>query len=67
LYKAHGQIDDPNLGEKSINWDQKNLLLRGANLKNTKYVYGIVVYTGLDTKIMRNGAGCTFKSSSIEA
>lgn len=66
LYKAHGQIDDTSLSSKSMFWDQKNLLLRGANLINTEYIYGLVVYTGLDTKIMRNGAGYSHKTSQIE-
>jgi magnesium-transporting ATPase (P-type) len=29
--------------------------LKGSNLKNTDYVLGVVVYTGYDTKIMKNG------------
>ena len=32
----------------------KNLLLRGCTLKNTHYCYGIAVYVGHNTKIMRN-------------
>lgn len=29
----------------------KNMLLRGCILKNTKYVYGAVISTGVDTKV----------------
>lgn len=29
------------------------LLLRGAQLRNTQWVHGIVVYTGHDTKLMQ--------------
>lgn len=31
-----------------------NMLLRGCNLRNTDWVLGVVVFTGHDTKIMRN-------------
>lgn len=34
--------------------DSSNLLLRGAILKNTIWIYGVVVYTGHETKIMMN-------------
>jgi len=29
-------------------------LYRGAKLKNTKWIYGLVIYTGKNTKIMMN-------------
>ncbi len=31
-----------------------NFLLRGCSLKNTKWIIGLVVYTGHETKIMLN-------------
>ena len=30
------------------------LLLRGAQIRNTPWVYGLVVFTGHETKLMRN-------------
>ncbi len=39
---------------KEINCSIKNVLLRGCTLKNTDYVFGIVLYVGNDTKIMQN-------------
>jgi len=40
-------------GEK-ISLSVENLLLRGSSLRNTDWVIGVVVYTGHDTRIMRN-------------
>lgn len=34
--------------------DSNNFVLRGCSLKNTEFVYGLVLYTGHDTKIMLN-------------
>ena len=31
---------------------QENFVLRGSTLKNVRYIYGLVVYTGMETKIM---------------
>jgi magnesium-transporting ATPase (P-type) len=42
------------------------LLLRGAFLRNTEWIIGMVVYTGLDTKIMRNAEASKIKQSDVE-
>lgn len=43
-----------------------DMLLRGCSLRNTKWVIGIVVFTGSDTKIMLNGGDTPSKRSKIE-
>ena len=63
LYKFNGQMK---LNKETIGLDKDQILLRGSSLKNTKYVYGIAVYTGHDTKIMMNSANSRPKQSKIE-
>ena len=46
--------------------DPKQLLLKGAKLKNTEWVVGIVVYSGLNCKIMKNAKEPVPKYSSVE-
>ena len=46
--------------------DSKQLLLKGAKLKNTQWVIGIVVYSGLNCKIMKNSKDPVTKYSSVE-
>jgi magnesium-transporting ATPase (P-type) len=43
-----------------------NLLLKGSKLMNTEYVYGICVYTGHETKMMKNSAPARSKKSEVE-
>lgn len=42
-----------------------NLLLRGCNLRNTKWAIGIVLFTGFETKIMLNAGITPSKTSRI--
>jgi magnesium-transporting ATPase (P-type) len=44
----------------------RNMLLRGCMLRNTKWVCGMVVYTGKDTKVMKKGGGARSKLSQLE-
>ncbi|GLD94849.1 hypothetical protein PINS_up003474 [Pythium insidiosum] len=43
----------------------KNILLRGCQLRNTQWIYGLVINTGPDTKIMQSAAKAQPKWSSI--
>lgn len=42
-----------------------NILLRGCSLRNTKWVVGVVLFTGPDTKIMLNAGETPTKRSRI--
>ena len=52
IYAMNGSITF-NANEK-IFFDIKNTAIRGSRLKNTNFIYGIVIYTGNETKIMKN-------------
>ncbi|RKP21416.1 phospholipid-translocating P-type ATPase [Rozella allomycis CSF55] len=52
--------------EKSFSLGMSQVLLRGAKLRNTEEIYGVVVYAGPDTKIMRNLKQTDLKFSTME-
>ena len=37
---------------RASNIKQENFVMRGATVKNVRYIYGLVVYTGMETKMM---------------
>ena len=43
--------------------DEKQILLKGSTLRNTKWAVGIAVFTGHDTKIMQNSSKSKVKRS----
>nr|XP_021490106.1 phospholipid-transporting ATPase FetA [Meriones unguiculatus] len=46
--------------------DHERLLLRGCIIRNTDWCYGLVIYTGPDTKLMQNSGQSTFKRTHID-
>lgn len=44
----------------------QHILLRDSKLKNTEYLYGVVIFTGHDTKVMQNSTDPPSKRSKIE-
>ena len=48
---------------KAFNIENNQFLLRGASLKNTGWIVGVVAYTGNETKIMMNAEDSRFKQS----
>jgi len=75
LYQLNGKIhlkynNNTTISEElkvvDIPLDSKQLLLKGAKLKNTQWVIGIVVYSGSNCKIMKNAKDPVTKYSSVE-
>lgn len=64
LYKYQGNIKMPE-GDV-FPMGPNNLCLKGSKLKNTDWVYGICVYSGHETKIMKNMPAAKYKSSDVE-
>ncbi|KAL1977454.1 hypothetical protein VTN31DRAFT_313 [Thermomyces dupontii] len=53
-------------GEKELPLTPDQLLLRGATLRNTPWIHGIVVFTGHETKLMRNATATPIKRTAVE-
>ncbi|RVE42848.1 hypothetical protein evm_012497, partial [Chilo suppressalis] len=64
LYEFNGMLKEPNA--KTIPLGLEQMLLRGAMLRNTAWVHGVVIYTGHETKLMKNSTKAPLKRSSID-
>lgn len=51
LYNYDGTLA---IAGKNHPLDPNTLLLRGAQLRNTSWIYGVAVFTGHETKLMLN-------------
>lgn len=79
LWEFNGEIfcEPPNnllnKFEGTLSWknqkfplDNEKLLLRGCVLRNTQWVYGLVIFAGKDTKLMQNSGKAKFKRTNID-
>lgn len=65
LYTYEGTLQNfGNAGKIPFSPDQ--LLLRGATLRNTQWIHGVVVFTGHETKLMRNATAAPIKRTDVE-
>uniref|UniRef100_A0A8C2ZZI3 Phospholipid-transporting ATPase n=1 Tax=Cyclopterus lumpus TaxID=8103 RepID=A0A8C2ZZI3_CYCLU len=64
LYEFVGNIRLDGHSTMPLGPDQ--ILLRGAQLRNTQWIHGVVVYTGHDTKLMQNSTRPPLKLSNVE-
>eukprot|EP00172_Hildenbrandia_rubra_P002687 Plantae.Rhodophyta-Hildenbrandia_rubra.ctg3734.p1 GENE.Plantae.Rhodophyta-Hildenbrandia_rubra.ctg3734~~Plantae.Rhodophyta-Hildenbrandia_rubra.ctg3734.p1 ORF type:complete len:934 (-),score=194.79 Plantae.Rhodophyta-Hildenbrandia_rubra.ctg3734:3824-6625(-) len=63
LHVFEGSLE---VGGEQMALDSANLLLRGSILRNTEYIYGLVVYTGYDTKVALNMRNPPSKLGAVE-
>jgi phospholipid-transporting ATPase len=64
IYMFRGVIE---YNEDTIPVGAEQMLLRASSLRNTKYIVGIVIYTGHDSKIMLNSSKSKNKFSQVES
>ncbi|KAF8389835.1 hypothetical protein HHK36_024354 [Tetracentron sinense] len=76
-FKAAIKCEDPNanlysfvgsmeFAEQQCPLTPQQLLLRDSKLRNTDYIYGAVIFTGHDTKVVQNSTEPRSKRSKIE-
>lgn len=76
-FKAVVRCEDPNanlytfIGSMDFEEQQhplspQQLLLRDSKLRNTDYIYGAVIFTGHDTKVIQNSTDPPSKRSKVE-
>ncbi|CAH2223476.1 probable phospholipid-transporting ATPase IH isoform X1 [Pelobates cultripes] len=68
LYKFVGRINIYRGSDDTVArpLGSENLLLRGATLKNTEKVFGVAIYTGMETKMALNYQSKSQKRSAVE-
>ncbi|KAF4356833.1 putative phospholipid-transporting ATPase 9 [Cannabis sativa] len=76
-FRAVAKCEDPNANlysfvgtfefkEEPYALTPQQLLLRDSKLRNTDYIYGVVVFTGHDTKVLQNSTDPPSKRSKVE-
>ncbi|KAL4205060.1 hypothetical protein AMTRI_Chr01g135270 [Amborella trichopoda] len=63
LYTFVGTMD---YNEMAYPLSPQQILLRDSKLRNTDYIYGLVIFTGHDTKVIQNSTDPPSKRSNIE-
>ncbi|PON87956.1 P-type ATPase, subfamily IV [Trema orientale] len=76
-FKAVVKCEDPNANlysfvgtlefeEQQYPLSPQQLLLRDSKLRNTDHIYGVVIFTGHDTKVIQNSTDPPSKRSKVE-
>jgi len=66
LYNFDGRIFMNERDAKPLSLNNTQVLLRGCILKNTEWIYGLVIFTGNDTKLRQNARNPPSKRSTLE-
>ncbi|KJE89012.1 ATPase [Capsaspora owczarzaki ATCC 30864] len=63
LHRFDGALTYKN---KQFPIDNDKILLRGCVVRNTKWIHGLVLFAGHDTKLMQNSGGARFKRTHMD-
>lgn len=63
LYTYEGTLD---ISSRKVPLSPDQMILRGATLRNTAWIFGIVIFTGHETKLMRNATATPIKRTAVE-
>jgi len=63
MHSFNGTMEIPE-GKYALNLE--HLLMRGSTIRNTEFAVGLVVYTGIDTRVVMNSAAAPYKCSKVE-
>lgn len=63
LYTYEGTLE---MNGTKIPLSPEQMILRGATLRNTGWIFGIVIFTGHETKLMRNATATPIKRTAVE-
>ncbi|KAJ2821011.1 aminophospholipid translocase, partial [Coemansia erecta] len=68
LYTFEGTLvsEGGKIGFREMPLDPTQVLLRGAILRNTDWIYAVAVFTGHETKLMRNASAAPIKRTNVE-
>ncbi|CAG7832941.1 unnamed protein product [Allacma fusca] len=64
LYEFLGKVSLDGQHEEALGPDQ--ILLRGSKLQNTQWIIGQVIYTGHESKLMKNSSKAPLKQSTVD-
>ncbi|KAK9509761.1 hypothetical protein O3M35_007001 [Rhynocoris fuscipes] len=64
IYEFKGNLKGPD--KTVLPLGPERILLRGAMLRNTSWVFGAVIYTGHETKLMMNSTRAPLKRSTVD-
>ncbi|XP_014280434.1 probable phospholipid-transporting ATPase IA isoform X2 [Halyomorpha halys] len=64
VYEFNGTLKEQ--GKPALALGPERVLLRGAMLRNTSWVFGVVIYTGHETKLLMNSTRAPLKRSTVD-